>query len=73
MATATEHIILNAPDISCGHCVNAIQNRLGELEGINTVKASEETKQVTVDYDPAKVSLDTIKSELDDEGYPVSE
>jgi len=73
MATATEHITLTAPDISCGHCVNAIQNRLGGLDGVSNVTASAETKQVEINFDPAKINLDTIKHELDDEGYPVGE
>ncbi|HWV23987.1 MAG TPA: cation transporter [Thermomicrobiales bacterium] len=73
MAMAIEHITLKTPDISCGHCVSAIQNRLGELEGVSSVIASAETKQVAIDFDPAKISLATIKNELDDEGYPVSE
>lgn len=73
MAQAIEHVSLNTPDISCGHCVNAVQNRLGKLEGIRAATASAETKRVEIDYDPAKVSLETIKRELDDEGYPVSE
>ncbi len=70
--SATEHITLNAPDISCGHCVAAIQNRLGDLEGVSQVTASEQTKQVDIDFDPSKLSLDKIEAELADEGYPVS-
>lgn len=72
MAHAThENITLNAPDISCGHCVSAIQNRLGELDGVSSVVASEQTKNIELSYDPSKVTLDKIKAELDDEGYPV--
>lgn len=71
--TTHENITLNAPDISCGHCVNAIQTRLGELDGVNSVVASETTKNIDLSFDPSKVSLDKIKAELDDEGYPVKE
>lgn len=72
MAQATEHVTLQAPDISCGHCVASIQNRLGDLDGIEKVTASAETKLVDVDFDPAKVDLSKIERELEDEGYPVS-
>jgi copper ion binding protein len=72
MAQATEHITLQAPDISCGHCVASIQDRLGGLDGIEKVSASAETKLVDIDFDPAKVDLAKIESELEDEGYPVS-
>ena len=72
MTQALEHVTLNAPDISCGHCVAAIQNRLGELDGVTSVTASAESKVVEVKFDTSKLTLDTIKEELADEGYPVS-
>src|SRR5690606_35884876 len=46
MAEATQVTTLTAPDISCGHCVSAIQNRLGELDGVSSVVASADTKQI---------------------------
>jgi copper chaperone len=74
MAQSTfENITLNAPDISCGHCVSSVQNRLGGLEGIASVVANADTKNIDLSFDPSKISLDTIKAELDDEGYPVQE
>ncbi|HLU35314.1 MAG TPA: cation transporter [Thermomicrobiales bacterium] len=74
MAEATTQVTtLTAPDISCGHCVSSVQNRLGGLEGIKSVVASAETKQIDLAFDPTKISLDKIKAELDDEGYPVQE
>lgn len=71
--TTHENVTLTAPDISCGHCVNSIQNRIGGLEGVDKVVASVETKHVDLSFDPSKVSLDTIKAEMEDEGYPVQD
>jgi copper chaperone len=68
---ATEQVTLEAPDISCGHCVSSVQNRLSSLDGIRSVTASAETKLVNVEFDPNQISLDKIEAELDDEGYPV--
>lgn len=74
MAQSTyETITLTAPDMSCGHCEASVQNRLGALEGVSTVKASAQSKHIDLSYDPSKVTLETIKAELDDEGYPVAE
>jgi len=73
MAEATHATTLTAPDISCGHCVSAIQNRLGALDGVSSVVASADTKKIDLNFDPSKISLDTIKAELDDEGYPAHE
>lgn len=72
MQPTFERVSLQAPDISCGHCVNAIQTRLGELEGVKDVSASSESKTVDVEFDTARVSLDKIEAELADEGYPVT-
>jgi copper chaperone CopZ len=72
MAQSTyENITLNAPDISCGHCVSSVQNRLGGLEGVQSVTADATTKNIDLTFDPSKINLETIKAELDDEGYPV--
>lgn len=67
-----ERVSLQAPDISCGHCVSAIQNRLGELDGVASVSASAESKTVDVEFDLSKLSLEKIEAELADEGYPVA-
>lgn len=63
-------ISLQAPDISCGHCVSAVQNRVGQLDGVESVEASAETKVINIAFDADKISLDTIQAELKDEGYP---
>lgn len=71
--TNLNEIKLSAPDISCGHCVAAIQNRLGGLDGVSSVSASADTKEIQIAFDPSTISLDKIREELDDEGYPASE
>lgn len=42
----------NVPSISCGHCVHTIQTELGALEGVRRVVAAQDTRQVTVDFEP---------------------
>jgi DNA-binding FrmR family transcriptional regulator/copper chaperone CopZ len=39
------------PNISCGHCVHTIETEVGEIAGVVHVKASQETKQVTVEWE----------------------
>lgn len=73
MAGANQTITLNAPDIHCGHCVAKVQRAVGGLVGVESVSASPATKQVTVSFDPACVSVDDIAARMKDEGYPVSE
>jgi copper chaperone CopZ len=40
------------PNISCGHCVHTIKMELGELPGVVTVEASQDTKEVHVAFEP---------------------
>ncbi|MCJ7715033.1 MAG: heavy-metal-associated domain-containing protein [Anaerolineales bacterium] len=42
------------PNISCNHCVKTIEFELGEIPGVENVKADAETKTAKVVYlDPA--------------------
>jgi copper ion binding protein len=60
------------PGISCGHCVNSIQNEVGELEGVISVKADAGTRQVMIDFQPP-ASQENIKHLLAEINYPVQE
>jgi copper chaperone CopZ len=67
-----ETLKLTAPDISCDHCKNTIERELATLPGVASVAVAVEPKQVTVQYDPARVTRAQIEEKLDDEGYPVA-
>lgn len=63
--------ILNVDGMSCMHCVNAIKNSVGALDGVSAVDVDLEAKTVTVEYDETKTSLDRIKEEIEEQGYDV--
>jgi copper chaperone len=67
-----EQITLNAPDISCEHCVATVQKAVGALPGVDSVSASADTKDIAISFDPGNVSDDQIAAVLDEEGYPVA-
>ena len=71
MATIQE-IVLSVPDISCAHCVNAINRALQSLQGIEAVATDIPTKTVHLRYDSRAVSMEKIESALDDIGYTVA-
>ena len=60
------------PNISCGHCTHTIESELGELAGVQSVKADETTKQVTVAYD-TPANWDSIKNLLTEINFPAAE
>ena len=59
------------PNISCGHCVMAIKNELGEMTGIKSVEGDPSNKTVTVKWE-APASSDGIRSKLAEMNYPAS-
>ncbi len=65
MAQAT----FNVPNISCGHCVSAIESELSEMAGVASVKADAGTKTVTVQWD-APASIERIRATLTEINYP---
>lgn len=57
------------PNISCGHCTHTIEMEVGEMAGVKSVKADQESRQVTVEWDePA--SWDGINKLLHEINYP---
>ncbi len=63
---------LNIPNISCGHCVSAIESELSDLDGVSTVAADAQTKTVTVEWE-APASLESIRDTLKEINYPAAE
>lgn len=66
-----ERTVLNVEGMSCSNCENAIKKAVGALDGVSTVTVDLKGKTVTVEYDGSKVSLDRIKTEIEDQGYEV--
>ena len=60
------------PNISCGHCTRTIENEVGDLAGVTSVKAAEDTKEVTVAWD-APATWDEIKALLVEIDYAPAE
>jgi len=63
---------LTVPRIHCNGCVNTVTNAVQKLPGVQKVQASEVSKQVTVEFDPARVDETKIRSALAAVGYPAA-
>ena len=66
-----ETTILHVKGMSCGHCVKAVEGSVGELNGVQSVVVTLEKGEVKVQYDSARVTLETIKEAIDEQGYDV--
>jgi copper chaperone len=65
MTTKTYHV----PGISCGHCVATIERELKMLEGVQSVKAEQDSKNVTVQVADDNL-LPEVEQTLVEIGYP---
>jgi len=46
---------LKVPKIHCSGCVNTVTTAVKQLPGVTTVQASDATKEVRIEFDPAAV------------------
>lgn len=64
-----EKVVITVDGMSCEHCVKAIKGAVGALSGVKQVSVDLDSRSVTVDYDPGRITLDSIKQEIRDQGY----
>ncbi|MHB8777173.1 MAG: heavy-metal-associated domain-containing protein [Anaerolineales bacterium] len=62
-------VTYTVPAISCGHCTHTIETEVGELQGVQSVKADEASKKVVITFD-APASEESIKTLLAEIDYP---
>jgi len=57
------------PNISCGHCTHTIETEVGDLDGVKSITADQNSKQVTIAWEePA--SWNQITALLQEINYP---
>ena len=62
-------VTYTVPAISCAHCTHTIETEVGELKGVQSVKAEVDTKKVVITFDaPANEKI--IKDLLAEIDYP---
>ncbi|MGM0875723.1 MAG: copper chaperone CopZ [Bacillota bacterium] len=66
-----ENVILAVKGMSCGHCINSIEENVGKLNGVNFVKVHLNEEKVVVSFDMKVVSLKGITDIIEDQGYDV--
>jgi copper chaperone len=63
-------VTYTVPAIHCGHCTHTIEMEVGELQGVQSVKADESSKKVVINFD-APANEEKIKTLLAEINYPV--
>ena len=57
------------PNISCGHCTHTVEMELGDIKGVQSVKADLNSQQVSVEWD-APATGEQIETTLVEINYP---
>lgn len=57
--------------MKCGGCESNVTAKLKAIDGIRSVKASSQDKEVSVEYDADKTDLNAIKDAITNAGYTV--
>lgn len=66
-----EQTTLNIQGMTCGHCESAVNNALTELQGVENVQVNLDKGTAEVSYDSSKVSTETMKEAVEEQGYDV--
>ncbi|SHK29343.1 Copper chaperone CopZ [Desulfatibacillum alkenivorans DSM 16219] len=64
-----EEKTFTVPNISCGHCVNAIKEELNEADGVAGVEGDPGSKTIKVKWD-SPATEDSIRAILKEINYP---
>jgi copper chaperone len=55
--------------MTCSGCERTVSKVVSNLEGVATAKADLNSASLSVEYDPAKVTVDSIKEAVNKVGY----
>lgn len=61
---------LHFTNASCAHCARLVSQSLRKVDGVLSVDVDRIGQKVTVGFDPSRVTVDSIRSTMDETGYP---
>jgi copper chaperone CopZ len=63
-------IALGFSNASCAHCARIVTRSLQRNEGVLGVEVDAMGQRVLVDFDPRRVSVDSLRAQMEGAGYP---
>ncbi|OXT09123.1 heavy metal transport/detoxification protein [Thermoanaerobacterium thermosaccharolyticum] len=64
-----ETTTIDVKGMSCNHCKMTVEKSLKALDGVSKATVDLDKANVTVTYDPKKVTIDEMKKAIIDAGY----
>lgn len=71
MEKNTKKGVIKISGMSCGHCVNRVENALSKLDGVKKAKVSLSKERAVVKYDKTEISGGDLKAAVEEAGYAV--
>lgn len=68
----SQSLQLTVTGMTCGGCESAVKRAVGKLPGVESVTADHHANLVGVTFDPAKLTPQAIRSEIEAVGYDVT-
>ena len=62
---------LQVPEVHCDHCKTSLEGAVGDLAGVSRVEVSVPDATIDVAFDESAVSLEEIKTTIEEQGYAV--
>jgi len=66
-----ERVEIRVEGMTCGGCVNSIQNALNQREGVHRATADLENGIVSVDFDPTLIARAALEDAITGAGFDV--
>ncbi|VAX02114.1 hypothetical protein MNBD_GAMMA19-2201 [hydrothermal vent metagenome] len=66
-----ERVEIRVDGMTCGGCVNSIQNALTNRDGVTSAAADLDSSMVTVEFDSGVIQKDAIEKVITDAGFGV--
>lgn len=67
-----QRVELTVEGMTCGGCVNSIQNALNGRDGVSNAAADLDSKLVTIDFDPSVIQREGLVQAIEDAGFDVA-
>jgi copper chaperone CopZ len=72
MAQTIAFVVTGEEKMHCAGCEQRVGNALRRLAGVQAVRASADTQQVVVTFDPAQLRPEQVRAKLEQIGYEVT-
>lgn len=65
----TNHVDMAVGGMTCASCSAAVERAVRRLDGVQNASVNLATNRLTLDFDPAVLTMDTVRSAVDKAGY----